>query len=218
MDNNMNPAPVNLQSLYGISPCPGGDCTPPNLPTVVNPNIPTLEELAGYNLAIAQMRAQERERERQQMMGQQAGITPGTIQPTTTQPGATGAAGTTPSTQVGMRGGVNTQSPPLEALSTGGASPSTLAGVGTQGDLSPITPMTQPAPITADSLQYMNGFMRTQIGRNVRVQFLIGTNTMVERVGVLLAVGANYILLNEVETDDVLACDYYSIKFVQFFY
>ena len=78
--------------------------------------------------------------------------------------------------------------------------------------------MTQPAPITADSLQYMNGFMRTQLGRNVRVQFLIGTNTMVERVGVLLAVGANYILLNEVETDDVLACDYYSIKFVQFFY
>ena len=85
-------------------------------------------------------------------------------------------------------------------------------------DLQPITSTTQPAPITAESLQYMNGFLRTQIGRIVQVQFLIGSNTMVERMGLLLAVGANYILLNEIETDDILVCDFYNIKFIRFYY
>ena len=84
--------------------------------------------------------------------------------------------------------------------------------------MQPITPTTQPAPMTAESLQYMNGFLRTQIGRIVQVQFLIGTNTLVDRMGLLLAVGANYILLNEIETDDILVCDFYNIKFIRFYY
>ena len=84
--------------------------------------------------------------------------------------------------------------------------------------LAPITPMTQPMPMTVESLQYLNGFMRTQIGRMVRVEFLIGTNTLVDKTGTLLAVGANYILINEANTDDILACDFYNIKFINFFY
>ena len=68
------------------------------------------------------------------------------------------------------------------------------------------------------SLQYLNGFLRTQIGRKVLVEFLIGTNTLVDRSGVLVAVGTNYILLNEAETDDIVACDYYNIKFIRFYY
>jgi len=87
-----------------------------------------------------------------------------------------------------------------------------------QQDLTPIVPWNQPVPVTTESLQYMNGFMRTQIGRRVRVEFLIGTNTLTDRTGTLLAVGANYILINEVETDDILLCDFYSIKFVKFYY
>lgn len=82
----------------------------------------------------------------------------------------------------------------------------------------PITDMNQPMPMTTESLQYMNGFLRTQIGRRVMVEFLIGTNTLVDRTGVLLGVGANYILLNESDSDDLLACDFYNIKFVKFFY
>ncbi|MCX7772183.1 MAG: hypothetical protein N2376_03615 [Clostridia bacterium] len=86
------------------------------------------------------------------------------------------------------------------------------------GSTAPIVPWNQPMPVTTESLQYMNGFMRTQIGRRVTVDFLIGTNTMVDRTGTLLAVGANYILINEVETDDILLCDFYSIKFIKFYY
>ncbi|MDP4094368.1 MAG: hypothetical protein Q8920_13515 [Bacillota bacterium] len=67
---------------------------------------------------------------------------------------------------------------------------------------------------TLSSTQFLPGFLRTQIGKRVRVDFLIGTNTMQDRSGLLLAVGASYILLREQETDDLLTCDLYSIKFV----
>ncbi len=76
----------------------------------------------------------------------------------------------------------------------------------------------QAGAISGDSLQYLNGFLRTQIGRPVLVTFLIGTNTLTDRSGILLGVGINYILINETQTDDVLACDFYNIKFVRFYY
>lgn len=85
-------------------------------------------------------------------------------------------------------------------------------------DIQPILPWDQPMPVTTESLMYMNGFMRTQIGRRVTVEFLIGTNTLVDKTGTLLAVGANYILINEIESDDILLCDFYSIKFMKFYY
>lgn len=85
-------------------------------------------------------------------------------------------------------------------------------------DTTPIFPWNQPMPVTVESLQYMNGFMRTQIGRRVTIEFLIGTNTLTDRTGTLLAVGANYILINEVETDDILLCDFFSMKFIKFYY
>ncbi len=85
--------------------------------------------------------------------------------------------------------------------------------------LAPLTPTAaQAGAITGDNLQYLNGFLRTQIGRPVLVTFLIGTNTLTDRSGILIGVGINYILLNETQTDDVLACDFYNIKFIRFYY
>lgn len=71
---------------------------------------------------------------------------------------------------------------------------------------------------SAQNLQYLNGFLVTQIGKNVTVTFLIGSNSMDVRSGRLVGVGANYILINEFESDDVVACDFYSIKFVKIYY
>lgn len=84
--------------------------------------------------------------------------------------------------------------------------------------LAVINDLNQGMPMSAESLQYLNGFIRTQIGRQVRVEFLIGTNTLTDRTGTLIAVGANYILINETESDDLLACDFYNIKFIKFYY
>lgn len=88
----------------------------------------------------------------------------------------------------------------------------------TDNSLTAIDVSDQPSSINSNNIQYLNGFLRTQIGRKVLVEFLIGTNTLVDRTGILLAVGANYILINEYETDDIIACDFYNIKFIKFFY
>lgn len=104
--------------------------------------------------------------------------------------------------------------PPAGALQQPGVIPPSI----TPADLQPITALNQPMPVTTQSLQYMNAFLRTQIGKKVTVDFLIGTNTLVDRTGTLLGVGANYILINETETDDILICDFYTIKFVHVYY
>ena len=61
---------------------------------------------------------------------------------------------------------------------------------------------------------YTPAFLRTQIGKLMRVEFLIGTNNLVDRVGYLKDVGASYILLRAVESDTITFCDIYSIKFI----
>jgi hypothetical protein len=80
--------------------------------------------------------------------------------------------------------------------------------------LAPITPTTQPPAMTLESTQYLNGALRTLIGRKVTVSFLIGTNTYQDRSGTLVGVGANYIILQDATTNSVVFCDYYTIKFV----
>lgn len=69
-------------------------------------------------------------------------------------------------------------------------------------------------PVTVESALYTAGFLRTQIGRKVRVEFLLGTNLLTDRTGMLVAVGASYIILRPVDSDDLIMCDIYSIKFV----
>ena len=61
---------------------------------------------------------------------------------------------------------------------------------------------------------YTPAFLREQIGKLVRVEFLIGTNNLTDRIGILEDVGVSYILLRAIESGNLLYCDIYSIKFV----
>lgn len=61
---------------------------------------------------------------------------------------------------------------------------------------------------------YTPAFLREQIGKLMRVEFLIGTNNLIDRIGILEDVGASYILLRSLESDSLVYCDIYSIKFV----
>ena len=81
-----------------------------------------------------------------------------------------------------------------------------------------ITDIQHPYPVTAESLQYLNGFLRTQIGRRVSIDFLVGSNSIVTTSGFLLGVASNYILINELDTNDLTTCDFYNIKFIRFYY
>ena len=77
-----------------------------------------------------------------------------------------------------------------------------------QVEINPNSPEILTNPI------YTPGFLREQIGKLMRVEFLIGTNNLVDRIGILDDVGASYILLRSFENDSLVYCDIYSIKFI----
>lgn len=52
------------------------------------------------------------------------------------------------------------------------------------------------------------------IGYFVTAEFLIGSNNLVERSGILYAVGNNFMTLQEGPDGPFMICDVYSIKFV----
>ena len=74
--------------------------------------------------------------------------------------------------------------------------------------------MNQNSPEILTNTIYTPAFLRQQIGRLMRVEFLIGTNNMTDRIGILEDVGASYILLRSFENDSLVYCDIYSIKFI----
>ena len=69
-------------------------------------------------------------------------------------------------------------------------------------------------PETLTNSIYTPAFLKEQIGKLMRVEFLIGTNMLVDRIGILQDVGASYILLRSFENDSLVYADLYSIKFI----
>lgn len=67
-------------------------------------------------------------------------------------------------------------------------------------------------------VEYIQGYLRTLVGRYVKIDFLVGTNSLVDREGILIEVGVSYVVLRESQTDDNLMCDIFSIKFVRVYY
>ena len=72
----------------------------------------------------------------------------------------------------------------------------------------------QNSPETLTNNIYTPAFLRENIGKLMRVEFLIGTNNLVDRTGILVDVGASYILLRALESDIITYADLYSIKFI----
>ncbi|MBZ9686269.1 hypothetical protein G9F72_007995 [Clostridium estertheticum] len=69
------------------------------------------------------------------------------------------------------------------------------------------------SPIINNPL-YNQGWLTKQIGKYVKVAFLLGTNLYQDRTGILQEVGISFIVLKETSTNDLIMCDIYSIKFV----
>lgn len=228
MDNNQ----LDLGRIYGLTGCPEGGCV---YTGEVIPNIPSLEQIAAVNYAqqylsprfatpelqqgVAELEqtleAARQQAARQQAAREQASIS-GSAPPLTGMPSA-GMASTSQPTGTGMMPGMTPAMISNDAANAAaGMSPAGMQA--SANDLTPITEYNQPFPITAESIQYLNGFLRTQIGRRVEIQMLVGTDNLVTKEGYLLGVGANYILINEIGTSDITTCDFYNIKFVRFFY
>ena len=74
-----------------------------------------------------------------------------------------------------------------------------------------------PASPTIIRTDYTQGYLKSQIGRRMRVTFLLGTNLVQDRIGVLENVGISYFILKEDENNNLVMCDIYSIKFVNIY-
>ena len=58
--------------------------------------------------------------------------------------------------------------------------------------------------------------LRNNEGQYCVIDFLIGTDNLVQQEGVLYDVGVSFIVLFEPRTGNYIVCDLYSIKFVTF--
>ena len=74
-----------------------------------------------------------------------------------------------------------------------------------------------PGSPTELDINYTQGFLRTQIGKKMRITFLLGTNTIQDRNGTLEKVGISYVIIKDIDTTTSTLCDIFSIKFVTIF-
>ncbi|MCB2294436.1 hypothetical protein LGK95_13045 [Clostridium algoriphilum] len=98
----------------------------------------------------------------------------------------------------------------------------------------PVAKSTSPAPIPSTSGNNLNpevsattsiinnplytqGWLIAHIGKYIKIEFLIGSNMLIDREGILQEVGISYIIIKETGTNDLVLCDIYSIKFVRVF-
>ena len=85
----------------------------------------------------------------------------------------------------------------------------------------PQTPMTtQQFQETVDStdVQSYLGFMRTQMGRYMRIEQLMGSNNIEQRFGFLVGLGTNYIILQEITSGNIMVVDLFTIRLTYIYY
>lgn len=209
---------LDLGQIYGLNDCPGGIC-----PYTQNfiPDLPSLEEIASYNLAQRRLTRDGTPQQRAALrrLGETLGESGNTLPDEAPQTQSTenvrdqSADGVSRAYQQGEEGvqsSFGIASGITNRVQTGTAA--------TNESRQMITEYSQPFPVTAESIQYLNGFMRTQVGRKIEIQMLVGSDSLITKTGYLLGVGANYILINEIGTGNLMSCDFYNIKFVRYFY
>lgn len=180
----------DLTKIYGIPPAKYSEDDPNDL---FLSNLPSLEQIAFYNLS------------KQQGSSVHTNMPDGMSTPTTSLLTDNSQSGYT---NPNMMQSASSEVPFLMNTTNGQGTTLTQQ----------ITDYSNPFPVTSDSIQYLNGFIRTQIGRRAQIQFLMGNSDLVTKDGYLLGVGSNYILINEIGTNDITACDFYNIKFIRFLY
>lgn len=82
----------------------------------------------------------------------------------------------------------------------------------------PLLPEGYREVLDYNAVQYANGFYRTQIGRFVRIEQLMGSNTVETKEGYLIGVGINYVILQEMSTGNIQVIDFYGIKSMYVYY
>lgn len=85
----------------------------------------------------------------------------------------------------------------------------------------PQTPLTTEnfsETIDITDVQAYLGFLRTQIGRYMRIEQLVGSDTIENRYGFLVGIGSNFIILQEITTGNIMVIDLFSIRLTYIYY
>jgi hypothetical protein len=78
----------------------------------------------------------------------------------------------------------------------------------------PLAYDTQQGPPPSTERGYIPYYLASNIGKNIRAEFIIGSSQYTDRVGRLIEVGINYFVLDDVNSRTHVMCDLYSVKFV----
>lgn len=62
-----------------------------------------------------------------------------------------------------------------------------------------------------------SGYLCNACGSFVRIEFLFGENTHIEKTGILKTVGKDFIVLSETGTDNSIVCSMHNIKFINIY-
>lgn len=63
----------------------------------------------------------------------------------------------------------------------------------------------------------MQQILAENLGKYVECEFLIGTQNIVRKEGILYFVGISYVVLFDYNANKYYVCDFYSLKFVTFY-
>lgn len=89
-----------------------------------------------------------------------------------------------------------------------------MEGTSTRNDAYAPNPVFNvPGPPSVMDPGYIPGYLRTQIGKRVRAEFVF-ENLYLDKTGVLRDVGYNYFVLEDNATGAMIMCDLYSARFV----
>lgn len=69
--------------------------------------------------------------------------------------------------------------------------------------------------ILVDYDNNLQNYLKNKLNRFAKVDFLIGNDSLISKDGILKEIGNDYIVLEMIDSNDLLVCDIYSIKFVQ---
>ncbi len=119
------------------------------------------------------------------------------------------------------------QSPQMQSSMAPSTMVTPYANINPSSPLSPSVPSYPVAPMypliregapSVTDADYIPGFLASMIGRSVRAEFLLGTSQYVDKTGILVEVGVNFFVLQDVNSRTNTMCDLYSVKFVTILY
>ena len=68
------------------------------------------------------------------------------------------------------------------------------------------------------NIKNVKDFLETQTGKLATIEMIIGNDRLVDKIGMILAVGEDFILLEETQTGNILVCPLKNIEFIRLNY